>query len=111
MAPGLPAVLTTPPVGDTSLRPSRLAIATESGGALRHTLAGLGVHKGPADPFDQLCELSVTPRELSRLLESLQSGQVEKFVITKHGQMRAVVISLEQFADMRSRLRELPEVA
>ena len=50
-------------------------------------------------------------RELGRLLESLESGEAEKFVITRHGRMRAVVVSIDQFAKMRARLNELAEAA
>lgn len=37
-------------------------------------------------------------RELNRLVESLESGDAEKFVLTKQGQMRAVVVSVDYFA-------------
>jgi PHD/YefM family antitoxin component YafN of YafNO toxin-antitoxin module len=37
-------------------------------------------------------------RELNRMVDRLESGDSEKFVLTKNGQMRAVVLSVEQFA-------------
>jgi len=37
-------------------------------------------------------------RELNRMVERLESGDSEKYVLTKNGQMRAVVLSVEQFA-------------
>ena len=40
-------------------------------------------------------------RELNRMVESLEEGSSEKFVLTKQGQMRAVVISVETFAALR----------
>ena len=43
-------------------------------------------------------------RELNRLVDCLETGDAEKFVLTKRGQMRAVVISIEDFASMRERL-------
>jgi hypothetical protein len=41
-------------------------------------------------------------RELGRLIEKLETGEAEKFVLTKHGQMRAVVVSLDEFTAMRT---------
>jgi PHD/YefM family antitoxin component YafN of YafNO toxin-antitoxin module len=40
-------------------------------------------------------------RELNRMVDQLEHGDSEKFVLTKHGQMRAVVISVETFAELR----------
>lgn len=40
-------------------------------------------------------------RELNRMVDCLQAGDSEKFVLTKHGQMRAVVVSVEYFASLR----------
>jgi hypothetical protein len=39
-------------------------------------------------------------RELNRLVDCLERGEAEKFVLTKHGQMRAVVLSVEAFSDL-----------
>jgi antitoxin (DNA-binding transcriptional repressor) of toxin-antitoxin stability system len=52
-------------------------------------------------------------RELGKLVESLESGDAEKFVLTKHGQMRAVVVSLDSYTEMRpgSDLHGLPKAA
>jgi hypothetical protein len=62
---------------------------------------------------DELCSIRDAGRELGRLVDQLGSGEAEKFVLTKHGQMRAVVVSLEDFADMRSCVveRDLPKAA
>lgn len=51
---------------------------------------------------DELKTVRDATRELGKLIESLESGAAEKFVLTKHGQMRAVVVSLEEFAAMRA---------
>jgi hypothetical protein len=40
-------------------------------------------------------------RELNRMVDQLDRGESEKYVLTKHGQMRAVVVSVEHFADLR----------
>jgi hypothetical protein len=39
-------------------------------------------------------------RELNRMVDSLERGESEKFVLTKQGQMRAVVVSVERFAEL-----------
>jgi hypothetical protein len=39
-------------------------------------------------------------RELNRLVDSLESGDADKFVLMKHGQMRAVVVSVETFSHL-----------
>lgn len=44
---------------------------------------------------DELRTIRDATRELGKLVESLESGDAEKFVLTKHGQMRAVVVSLD----------------
>ena len=41
-----------------------------------------------------------------RVVERLERGESEKFVLTKNGQMRAVVLSLESFAGLRRALGE-----
>ena len=39
-------------------------------------------------------------RQLNRLVEQLERGDSEKYVLTKNGRMRAVVLSLEHFASL-----------
>jgi antitoxin (DNA-binding transcriptional repressor) of toxin-antitoxin stability system len=51
---------------------------------------------------DELRTVRDATRELGKLIESLESGAAEKFVLTKHGQMRAVVVSVEEFVAMRA---------
>jgi hypothetical protein len=50
-------------------------------------------------------------RELGRLVDSLVSGDAEKFVLTKHGQMRAVVVSVEEFSTMRACCQQISAVS
>jgi hypothetical protein len=40
-------------------------------------------------------------RELNRMVDDLERGDSEKYVLTRHGQMRAVVVSVEYFATLR----------
>ena len=40
-------------------------------------------------------------RDLNQLVDLLQRGKAEKFVLTKHGQMQAVVVSVDYFARLR----------
>ena len=49
---------------------------------------------------DELRTIRDATRELGKLVESLESGAAEKFVLTKHGQMRAVVVSLDSYTEM-----------
>lgn len=53
---------------------------------------------------DELRTVRDAMRELNRMVEKLETGESEKFVLTKHGQMRAVVVSVELFAGMRQPL-------
>jgi hypothetical protein len=50
---------------------------------------------------DELRTVRDAMRELNRMVDLLEQGGSEKFVLTKHGQMRAVVISVETFAELR----------
>lgn len=47
---------------------------------------------------DELRTVRDAMRELNRMIEALAQGESEKFVLTKGGQMQAVVLSVEQFA-------------
>jgi hypothetical protein len=62
---------------------------------------------------DELRTIRDATRELGKLVESLENGVAEKFVLTKHGQMRAVVVSLDSYTEMRpgSGLHGFPEAA
>jgi hypothetical protein len=50
-------------------------------------------------------------RELNRMVELLERGETEKFVLTQRNQMRAVVVSVERFSEMEESLRELRPAA
>lgn len=62
---------------------------------------------------DELRTVRDAMRELNRMVDLLEGGNSEKFVLTKHGQMRAVVISVDTFAELRQSLnaQELPAAA
>jgi len=49
---------------------------------------------------DELRTVRDAMRELNRLVEDLESGESVKYVLTKNGRMRAVVISLDEFASL-----------
>jgi hypothetical protein len=51
---------------------------------------------------EELRSVRDATRELGKLVDSLASGKAEKFVLTKHGQMRAVVVSVDEFSTMRA---------
>ena len=53
---------------------------------------------------DELRTVRDAMRELNRMVDLLERGDSEKFVLTKHGQMRAVVLSVETFAQLRQTL-------
>ena len=50
---------------------------------------------------DELRTIRDAMRELNRLVDDLERGGSEKYVLTKNGQMRAVVVSVEYFASLR----------
>jgi hypothetical protein len=62
---------------------------------------------------DELRTVRDAMRELNRMVDLLECGDSEKFVLTKHGQMRAVVLSVETFAELRQPLstQDLPAAA
>jgi hypothetical protein len=49
---------------------------------------------------DELRTIRDAMRDLNRMIERLENGHSEKFVLTKHGQMRAVVLSLDYFTSI-----------
>jgi hypothetical protein len=51
---------------------------------------------------DELRTVRDAMRELNRMVEELDRGESEKFVLTKHGQMRAVVVSVDCFSRLRA---------
>ena len=45
-------------------------------------------------------------RELNQMIERLERGEFEKYILTRRNQMRAVVVSLEHFAGLQRELEE-----
>jgi PHD/YefM family antitoxin component YafN of YafNO toxin-antitoxin module len=48
----------------------------------------------------ELATVREAMRELHRLIDALDDGQVEKIVLTQKNQMRAVLISVERYAEL-----------
>lgn len=51
----------------------------------------------------ELATVREAMRELHRLLDSLEDGQLDKIVLTQKNQMRAVLISVERYAELEQR--------
>ena len=51
----------------------------------------------------ELATVREAMRELHRLLAALEDGELEKIVLTQRNQMRAVLITLERFAELEQR--------
>ena len=49
---------------------------------------------------DELRTVRDAMRELNRLVDDLERGGSEKYILTKNGRMRAVVLSLDHFANL-----------
>jgi len=56
---------------------------------------------------DELRSVRDAMRELNRMVDSLESGDLEKVVLCQNNRMRAVVVSLDTF----SRLSGVPQAA
>jgi PHD/YefM family antitoxin component YafN of YafNO toxin-antitoxin module len=52
---------------------------------------------------DELATVREAMRELHRLLEALDDGRLEKIVLTQKNQMRAVLVSVERYAELAQR--------
>jgi len=50
----------------------------------------------------ELATVREAMRELSRLLDQLDAGEVEKIVLTQRNQMRAVLLTVERYAELQS---------
>jgi hypothetical protein len=55
---------------------------------------------------DELRTVRDAMRELNRMVDALESGDSEKFVLCQNHRMRAVVISVETFAQLRNALAQ-----
>ncbi len=53
---------------------------------------------------DELRTVRDAMRELNRMVDALESGDAEKFVLCQNHRMRAVVLSVEKFAALREAL-------
>lgn len=51
----------------------------------------------------ELATVREAMRELHRLLEALDDGQLDKIVLTQKNQMRAVLISVERYSQLEQR--------
>lgn len=54
---------------------------------------------------DELRTVRHAMRDLNRMVEQLESGEQEKFVLAKQHQMRAVVISLDHYVHLHQATR------
>jgi PHD/YefM family antitoxin component YafN of YafNO toxin-antitoxin module len=57
---------------------------------------------------DELRTVRDAMRELNRMVDSLESGHSEKFVLCQNNRMRAVVVSVETFSRLRAMAAEQP---
>jgi hypothetical protein len=53
---------------------------------------------------DELRTVRDAMRELNRMVDRLERGEQDKFVLTQRNRMRAVVVSLDWFAETQRRL-------
>lgn len=53
---------------------------------------------------DELWTVREAMRELNRMVAQLESGELEKLVLTQRNRMRVVVLSAERFSEMQERL-------
>jgi PHD/YefM family antitoxin component YafN of YafNO toxin-antitoxin module len=51
----------------------------------------------------ELATVREAMRELNRLLDQLEHGDLEKIVLTQRNQMRAVLITLERYTELEQR--------
>ena len=49
---------------------------------------------------DELATVREAMRELHRLLDQLEEGQLDKVVLTQKNQMRAVLVSVERYVQL-----------
>ncbi|MBV9816943.1 MAG: hypothetical protein JOZ07_01175 [Solirubrobacterales bacterium] len=61
----------------------------------------------PADSLrvsnHELATVREAMRELHRLLDQLDDGQLDKIVLTQRNQMRAVLVSVERYSQLEQR--------
>jgi PHD/YefM family antitoxin component YafN of YafNO toxin-antitoxin module len=49
---------------------------------------------------EELATVREAMRELGRLLDQLDNGQLEKIVLTQRNQMRAVLVTVERYSEL-----------
>jgi hypothetical protein len=59
---------------------------------------------------DELATVRDAMRELNRMLDALDRGELEKIVLTQRNQMRAVIVSLERYTQLEQDAADAPEV-
>jgi hypothetical protein len=52
---------------------------------------------------DELSTVREAMRELNRIVDALERGELDKVVLTQRNRMRAVVVSLERFSELERR--------
>jgi multidrug resistance efflux pump len=52
---------------------------------------------------DELATVREAIRELNRMVEALERGELNKVVLTHRNQIRAVLVSLERYAELERR--------
>ena len=62
-----------------------------------------GLAEGVRVSNQELATVREAMREMHRLLAALDRGELEKVVLTQRNQMRAVLISLERYAELEKR--------
>ena len=51
----------------------------------------------------ELASVRDAMRELNRMVDALEQGELDKIVLTQRNRMRAVVISLERYSELEQR--------
>jgi hypothetical protein len=67
-----------------------------------------GLAEGVRVSNQELATVREAMREMHRLLAALDRGELEKVVLTQRNQMRAVLISLERYAELEQRPMAAP---
>lgn len=60
---------------------------------------------------DELCTIREAMRELHRMIQQLEQGELDKVVLTQRNRMRAVVVSAERFGQLQRLESHAPPVA
>jgi PHD/YefM family antitoxin component YafN of YafNO toxin-antitoxin module len=54
---------------------------------------------------EELVTVREAMRELNRMVEALERGELDKVVLTQRNQIRAVLVSLDRYAELEHRTR------